>query len=161
MPLPIELSEKLLRLGAAVLAGLIIGLNRDLHGKPAGMRTHGLVALGAALITLESAELMPPGDGSISRTFQGIITGVGFLGAGVILHPAARTFQIQGLTTAASIWVVACIGAACGGGVWVTALLGAVLTLMILVVGGSLERWAEQVFRKKTVTEDGKPKPPE
>jgi putative Mg2+ transporter-C (MgtC) family protein len=154
MPVPIELSEKLLRLGAAVLVGAIVGLNRDLRGKPAGLRTHGLVSVGAALITLASAELMQPGDGGISRTFQGIITGVGFLGAGVILHPLARTSQIQGLTTAASIWVVACIGAACGAGTWVTALLGAAITLVILTLGGWLERAAEKLFRGKAKRAD-------
>jgi putative Mg2+ transporter-C (MgtC) family protein len=149
MPVPIDLTEKLLRLGAAVLVGSIVGLNRDLHGKPAGLRTHALVAVGAALITLASAELMQPGDGSIARTFQGIITGVGFLGAGVILHPSARTSQIHGLTTAASIWVVACIGAGCGAGTWATALLGAAITLVILTLGGWLERGAEELFRRK------------
>jgi putative Mg2+ transporter-C (MgtC) family protein len=149
MPVPIELSEKLLRLGAAVLVGAIVGLNRDLRGKPAGLRTHALVAVGAALITLASAELTQPGDGGISRTFQGIITGVGFLGAGVILHPSTRTSHVHGLTTAASIWVVACIGAGCGAGTWATALLGAAITLAILTIGGWLERGAEKLFRGK------------
>jgi putative Mg2+ transporter-C (MgtC) family protein len=74
---------------------------------------------------------------------------VGFLGAGVILHPSARTSQIHGLTTAASIWVVACIGAACGAGTWVTALLGAAFTLVILTVGGWLERGTERLFLGK------------
>jgi putative Mg2+ transporter-C (MgtC) family protein len=156
MPGPIDLSESLLRLGAAVLVGSIVGLNRDLHGKPAGLRTHALVALGSALITLASAELMQPGDGGIARTFQGIITGVGFLGAGVILHPSARTFQIQGLTTAASIWVVACIGAACGAGTWVIALLGGAFTLLILTLGGRLERSAEQMFGGKRKRPDAR-----
>jgi putative Mg2+ transporter-C (MgtC) family protein len=157
MPVPVTITEQLLRLGAAVLIGSLVGLDRDLSGKPAGMRTHALVALGAALITLVSAELLPPGDGGISRTFQGIITGVGFLGAGVILHPASRTFQVRGLTTAASIWVVACIGAGCGAGTWATALLGGAVTLVILTAGSWVERGAEKLFRRKANRDDDDP----
>jgi putative Mg2+ transporter-C (MgtC) family protein len=149
MAVPIDFSEKALRLGAAVLVGSIVGLNRDLHRKPAGLRTHALVALGAALITLATAELVPPGDAGVARTFQGIITGVGFLGAGVILHPSGRTSQVHGLTTAASIWVVACIGAACGAGTWVTTLLGSAITLAVLTLGGRIEHGAEALFRRK------------
>jgi putative Mg2+ transporter-C (MgtC) family protein len=154
MPVPLDLSEKLLRLGAAVLVGAIVGLNRDLNGKPAGLRTHALVSVGAALITLASAELTQPGDGGLLRTFQGIITGVGFLGAGVILHPSGRSSQVHGLTTAASIWVVACIGAACGAGTWVTVLSGVAVTLVVLTLGGRLERVAEELFRSKAKLPD-------
>jgi putative Mg2+ transporter-C (MgtC) family protein len=99
-----------LRLCVAALAGVALGLNRDLHGKPTGVRTLGLVAIGAALIVLglsrgESADT--------SRVIQGIVTGIGFIGAGVIIRPGQGE-QIQGLTTAACVWVTACFGAACG-----------------------------------------------
>jgi putative Mg2+ transporter-C (MgtC) family protein len=149
VPPPLDLVEKLLRLGAAVLAGVVVGLNRDLHGKPAGVRTHALVALGAALITVVTAELMPASDGGIPHVFQGIITGVGFLGAGVILHREEDGTRVRGLTTAASIWIIACIGAASGAGRWGTVLLGTALTLLVLFAGGGLERLAEKVFTKR------------
>src|SRR5947207_360300 len=113
--------EIALRLGAALLVGTILGLNRELHGKPAGLRTHALVSLGAAVATI--VVLKSP-DGSlatdqnaISRVVQGILTGVGFLGAGVILHDPNG--HISGLTTAATIWICAVLGLVCGLGHWI------------------------------------------
>lgn len=150
----ISWTEEVLRLGAAVLVGAIVGVNRDLHGKPAGVRTHALVALGAALVVAATVELLPQGDGGVSRTFQGIITGVGFLGAGVILHPSGQASRVQGLTTAASIWVTACLGAVCGCGLWQTALLGGSFMLLVLVVGGAIERLAERVFGRTQPSQD-------
>src|SRR5664280_3710697 len=112
-----------IRLGLATLLGAVIGLNRDLHGKPAGLKTHALVSLGAALIVLASIRTSGPKDPTaITRTFQGIITGVGFIGAGVILRPIASE-GVRGLTTASTIWVVACVGSACGAGEWPIAIL--------------------------------------
>ena len=132
--------DAILRLLAAVVAGAAIGVNRDLHGKPAGLRTHGLVALGAAAITLATMRLVALRDpGAVAHTIQGIITGCGFIGAGVILHPAHRR-TIQGLTTAASIWMVACLGATLGAGEWLVAGASAVLTLLVLVFGGPIEQ---------------------
>ena len=130
------LLDTILRLGAALVAGGAIGLNRDLRGKPAGVRTHSLVALGSALITVLLAD---PGDRTaVSRVIQGIITGIGFLGAGVILRrEGGRT--VRGLTTAASIWVVAALGIACGMGQWVPVAVGTGLTLAVLLFGGPLE----------------------
>jgi putative Mg2+ transporter-C (MgtC) family protein len=90
----------ILRLGAAILVGSVIGLNRELHHKPTGMRTLGLVALGSALAVLAVAQ-DPQAD--VSRVIQGVITGVGFLGAGVILHRPTGS-KVHGLTTAAIIW---------------------------------------------------------
>jgi putative Mg2+ transporter-C (MgtC) family protein len=140
--------EVFLRLGLATLIGTVIGLNRDLRGKPAGVRTHSLVALGAALLTLVSLELAWMGDtldkSAVSRTVQGLITGIGFLGAGVILRND-RQQVVHGLTTAATIWLVCCFGMACGLGEWVTALFAAGLTLAVLSFGGSLE----QAFHRK------------
>lgn len=135
--------EVFTRLAVATLIGCIIGLNRDLRGKPAGVRTHSLVALGSALLTIISLELGWFGGtldkSAVSRTIQGLITGIGFLGAGVILRND-RQQVVHGLTTAASIWLVSCFGMACGLGQWITALIAVGLTLLVLLGGGPLER---------------------
>ena len=131
----------LLRLGAAVLIGGAIGLNRDLHHKPTGVRTLGLVALGSALVILAVA-----GDpAAVSRVIQGIITGIGFLGAGVILHRPTGG-KVHGLTTAASIWVTAAMGVLCGIAAWPILVVGALLVLLLLVFGGPVEKWCHHRF---------------
>ncbi|SRR5579872_1255799 len=136
-----DFSEIILRLVAATLMGAAIGLNRDLRGKPTGIRTLGLVALGSALIVLATAELSPPSIAdwsAASRTIQGIITGIGFLGAGVIIRDQ-QSDQIRGLTTAACIWLTSCIGIICGLGAWKAALVALPLVFVILTVGGPIE----------------------
>ena len=158
---PTSLMEVLTRLGMALLLAGILGLNRDLHNKPAGLRTHGLVALGSALITVVSLQLAPVGPGpgdAVIRIIQGVITGIGFLGGGVILH-GSRTGDVHGLTTAASLWLVAGIGVACGAGLWPTALLTAGLALIVLVVGGRLERAAHRLLGRADPP-DSRPGPP-
>ncbi|HEU4587379.1 MAG TPA: MgtC/SapB family protein [Gemmatimonadales bacterium] len=135
------LLQILLRLIAAIVVGGAIGLNRDLREKPAGVRTHALVALGSALLVVLGERLSGDTTGEIqlvSRTVQGIITGIGFLGAGVILHPGNG--RIRGLTTAATIWVTAALGIACGVGEWKLAGLATALTFVVLLSGGSVER---------------------
>ena len=130
-------SDAALRFAAAVLVGGAIGLNRDLRGKPAGVRTHALVALGAALLTVVASESADPA--AVSRVMQGIITGIGFIGAGVILH-RNNGKSVRGLTTAATIWIVATLGIACGSAAWVPVALGTGSTLLVLVLGGPVER---------------------
>ena len=104
-----------LRLGAAVLAGALIGLDREVRNKPAGLRTMALVSLGAAVFVVATASAATVD--STSRVIQGVITGVGFLGAGSIIR--GRTEEsVRGLTTAASIWLAAAVGVACGLGLW-------------------------------------------
>ena len=125
-----------LRLGAATLVGVLLGLNRDLHGKPTGVRTLGLVCLGSALAVL-SIHVVTGADAS--RVIQGIVTGVGFLGAGVIIR-SEKGHHVHGLTTAACVWVTACIGAACAIAQWQIVVMGIVLVLVILVFGGPFER---------------------
>ena len=128
-----------LRLGSAMLIGGAIGLNRDLHHKPTGMRTLGLVALGSTLAVLAVA-----GDpAAVSRVVQGIITGIGFLGAGVILHRPTGG-KVHGLTTAASIWVTAALGVLCGMGAWPILVVGVSLVLLLLVFGGPFEKWCHK-----------------
>src|SRR6185295_9046623 len=135
--------EPILRLLAAVIAGAGLGVDRELREKPAGLRTHALVALGSALITVLSVELVQVGPkldaGAVSRTIQGVITGIGFLGAGVILRNQSGE-SVHGLTTAASIWVVASLGVACGLGQLPLAFSTLGIALLVLNLGGPLER---------------------
>jgi putative Mg2+ transporter-C (MgtC) family protein len=142
--------ETALRLGAALLVGTILGLNRELHGKPAGLRTHALVSLGAALAVIM---ILRSPDGSlsadsnaVSRVIQGILTGVGFLGAGVILHDPNG--HISGLTTAATIWICAVLGLVCGLGHWVALGTSIILIGISLIFGRPLERVAERLFKR-------------
>jgi putative Mg2+ transporter-C (MgtC) family protein len=135
-------TDVLVRLVAATLIGAALGLNREIRGKPAGLRTHAMVALGTALVTLTGIELAGhDGDfdsDSVSRVIQGITAGIGFLGGGTILKSDSGE-QISGLTTAASLWVVACLGIACGVGLWQMALVALTLALFVLILGESLE----------------------
>lgn len=132
------------RLGAATLLGAIIGLNRQMKHKPAGLRTHALVSLGAAvmvaLVLWNGGANTQAHTDALSRAVQGILTGIGFLGAGVIMRsPTGQT--VRGLTTAASIWLAACVGAACGAAAWSIGLASFVLVMLVLLTGGPLERW--------------------
>jgi len=141
--------EIIIRLTAATLLGGVLGLNRELKSKPAGLRTHALVALGAALATLVTIQFVGDIDrGAITRTIQGIIAGVGFLGGGAILRAKDRD-EVTGLTTAASIWLVAALGVACGGGFWISSLVSVVLALLVLVVGRPIEAFVHRKFVAK------------
>jgi putative Mg2+ transporter-C (MgtC) family protein len=128
--------EILLRLGVAAVIGSVIGINREMHHKSAGFRTIAIVCVGTALTVLVA------GSGSDtaapSRVMQGVVTGIGFLGGGVIVHHA-RLDAVEGLTTAASIWTAAGLGAACGMGYWEPALIGGLLIMGLLVIGGRVE----------------------
>ena len=109
--------EVFLRLGAAVGAGALIGLDRELRHKPAGLRTLALVSLGSAVFVLETVDPAAVHPDATSRVIQGVVTGVGFLGAGSIIRGADEG-TVRGLTTAASIWLAAATGVACGLANW-------------------------------------------
>ena len=112
----LDWTEIILRLCVAALAGGAIGLNRDLHGKPIGLKTLSLVSLATAmLLTLVHSDDVRIVSDAGSRVVQGIVTGIGFLGAGVIVH-AGGHFRVRGLTSAACTWLAACIGIVCGLG---------------------------------------------
>jgi|SRR4051812_43331256 putative Mg2+ transporter-C (MgtC) family protein len=129
--------EMFIRLLAAVLAGGAIGLNRELHSKQTGVRTLGLVSLGAAAATVAAAEY---GDGAgATRVMQGILTGIGFLGAGVIIRPAEGS-HIHGLTTAACTWVTACVGVICAVADTRLIVITLVLAFVVLIWGGPFEK---------------------
>ncbi|MBX6312246.1 MAG: MgtC/SapB family protein [Isosphaeraceae bacterium] len=119
------------RLLIATLLGGLLGYERQRRGRPAGMRTHMLVALGAAFYMLV-AEQSGMSLRDLSRVLQGLLTGIGFLGAGVILKTEPRR-EVRGLTTAAGLWLTAALGMAAGLGRLSLAILGAVLALIILV----------------------------
>lgn len=143
--------ETALRLGAALILGSVFGLNRELHGKPAGLRTHALVCLGAAVATIivlksPTASLVAADQNAVGRVVQGILTGVGFLGAGVILRDPAG--HVTGLTTAATIWMCAVLGIVCGLGYWVILGITVALTAVTLLLGRPLERLAEKLFHR-------------
>lgn len=148
----LSFTDILVRLAAATVIGGMLGLNREIRGKPAGLRTHALVALGTALVTLTGVALAGH-DGefdsnSVSRIIQGIAAGIGFLGGGTILKSDSGE-QISGLTTAASLWVVACLGITCGVGLWGTALVALGLALFVLIAGEAVERVLHRLLGNK------------
>ena len=137
MPDSRQILRVVIRLLAAILLGAIIGAQREHTGKPAGMRTHMLVALGAALFMLAPAEA-GMGSSDLSRVIQGLATGIGFIGGGAILKLSEQR-EIQGLTSAAAIWMTAAVGVAVGLGRLGLALLSVVLTWFILAIVGKIE----------------------
>jgi putative Mg2+ transporter-C (MgtC) family protein len=133
-----QFARIIIRLLVAMLLGAIVGVQREQTGKPAGLRTHMLVALGAALFVVSSAESgMTSAD--LSRVIQGLATGIGFIGGGAILKLSEER-DIRGLTSAAGIWMTAAIGVAAGlGRIWM-AIMSALLTWFILAVVDKIER---------------------
>ena len=125
-----QVTQMTVRLLLAALCGGLLGFERERAGKEAGLRTHILVALGAAFFVLIPQQAgVSPGD--MSRVLQGIITGIGFIGAGTILKISERG-EVRGLTTAAGIWLTAAVGIAAGLGREASALLGTTLALVVL-----------------------------
>jgi putative Mg2+ transporter-C (MgtC) family protein len=124
VPGPGQTFVVIVRIVAAALLGAVIGGERELEGKAAGLRTHMLVALGAALFVIASREAgLRPGE--LASVVQGVAAGIGFIGAGTILKLAERG-EIKGLTTAASIWMTAAVGIAAGiGPLWIPVLAAA------------------------------------
>ena len=129
LPDAAEVTRVMVRLLLAALLGGIVGYEREHKGKAAGLRTHMLVAMGAALFVLVP-ERGGMGIADMSRVIQGVVAGVGFLGAGAIIKRHSEE-QVQGLTTAAGIWMTAAIGVACGLGREAIALLAIVILVML------------------------------
>jgi putative Mg2+ transporter-C (MgtC) family protein len=141
-----QLERVLLRVIAATLLGALVGFEREKAGKPAGFRTHILVCLGTAIVVLACAGSRMDMDG-LSRVIQGIVTGIGFIGAGSILKISEQR-DIQGLTTAAGLWMTAAIGIACGLGTIGLALIATAMTLIVLWVMRVMEARAVAVAEK-------------
>lgn len=158
--LTVEYADQLdmtLRLFAATVAGMVIGLNRDIHNKPIGMRTLGLVSLGSAIVILSGSvyEGLHFGQDAVSRVVQGILTGLGFLGAGAILR-GKHGQEVQGLTTASTVWIAAALGVTAGLGAWFITIAGTLVTLFLLTAGKALEQRLIRVFSDENgSSEDG------
>jgi putative Mg2+ transporter-C (MgtC) family protein len=140
--------EALLRLFAAVLAGAAVGFDRELRNKPAGLRTHILISLAAALFTLITFELHHAVVSNNARTtadpiriIEAVTAGVAFLAAGAIIQSRGN---VRGLTTGANMWLAGALGVACGAGDYTLAVFGTVFALIVLVVLGRLEHRARK-----------------
>lgn len=147
METELPLTELALRLGAASLAGMVIGVEREWRQKPAGLRTHMLVSLAAAAFTIisfelyhTSLEISDRSSGDPIRVIEGVVAGVAFLGAGVIIQSRG---DVRNLTTGATIWMSGATGLACGGGFYVVAGLLVALALVILVALGLIQAKAK------------------
>lgn len=145
------------RLLAATVAGGLIGLERSYHGRPAGFRTHTLVCVASSLLMLVTMYQAKWFAGAPldtvrvdpTRMAQGVMTGIGFLGAGVIMREG---LTVRGLTTAASIWITAAIGILAGTGLYSAVLIGSVITIGILTVFRKAETWMpSQIFANNTI----------
>tara|TARA_R110000787_G_scaffold115205_1_gene225132 strand:- start:900 stop:1403 length:504 start_codon:yes stop_codon:yes gene_type:complete len=144
MDMQLSIDTIVVRLFLAIVLAMLIGWERENQDKPAGLRTHMLVGLGSAafflifiefaLGPLKEAEGISPDP---TRVFQGVVTGIGFLGAGAIIQGSGN---VKGLTTGAGIWVAGGIGLACGGGYFVIATIVTLFTLLILAVVGRVEK---------------------
>jgi putative Mg2+ transporter-C (MgtC) family protein len=130
------------RMMIAMILGAVIGAQREATGKPAGLRTHMLVAMGGALFVLAPVQSGMDLDG-MSRVIQGIVTGIGFIGGGAILKLQEQR-AIEGLTTAAGIWITAAVGIAAGLGRWGLAVVSTILAWVTLSLIGRIEAWMNQ-----------------
>jgi putative Mg2+ transporter-C (MgtC) family protein len=143
-----HLAIVLIRVIAAILIGALIGLQRERARKPAGLRTHMLVSLGTTVVVLACSSSGMDMSG-LSRVVQGVVTGIGFVGAGSILKLSEQR-DVKGLTTAAGLWLTGAIGVAVGLGSLGIALLGTAFTLIVLGLIGAIEARIEKRFEDRT-----------
>jgi len=136
---PVE-TEMLIKLVVSAVLGLLIGFEREVHRKPAGMRTHSLVCIGSTLFTIISINVI---GGEPSRIAAGIVTGIGFLGAGIIFRSESK---LKGITTAAELWVLASIGLAVGIGFYFAALVTTLIVIFILIPMKYVEKEAKEAL---------------
>ena len=129
----------------AVLLGAMIGLEREISGKAAGLRTNLLICLGASVFTIISREMAAGIDSTITRIAAQIVTGVGFLGAGAIIQDRRG---VHGLTTAATIWLVASIGMACGAQFYKLAIVSSLIAIGTLIGLGKISKSLDQRLKK-------------
>jgi len=146
MPLlvPRNLGEMAIRLAVALLIGAVIGLERESRDKAAGVRTYALVSFNVAFLVLVSSQISVAQQSSqvLDRIIQGIVIGIGFIGSGMIVHHSrslAEESSVEGLTSAATVWITAALAIAAGCGLWQLAMIGAGFSLLILRVFKQLE----------------------
>ncbi len=144
-----QIHEMIFRLGLSTLLGAVLGIDRDLHRKPAGLRVLAMVALGACGVIMASITFdHSTGDGLL-RAVQGVLTGIGFLGAGVIMHAQGKD-EVHGLTTAATIWISAIVGVICGAGQFLLAITVFAIAWFLLIGG----RWIEWRIIRWTIAHE-------
>lgn len=167
--MPITEPDIILRLVAATAAGALIGFDRDSRDKPAGMRTLGLVSLGAAVTALAAMTLAFDGQPDaqtdaasrvLQGAIQGVIAGVGFIGAGLMLRDSRDPGNVLGVTTAATVWTSAAIGLACGLGAWRVALTAMALIVVLFFVVKPVERWILAKLGRPDAPADDRDDPP-
>jgi putative Mg2+ transporter-C (MgtC) family protein len=141
--------DDLARIGAAALLGGAIGLEREWHGHWAGLRTHIMVAIGAAIFVIGGTTAHGQGVDGPSRVIQGVASGIGFLGAGTILKLGEK-MEIKGLTTASSIWLAAALGIAAGLAEYALAVASAAISLFVLGVLGPIEKFFERRHKSRS-----------
>jgi putative Mg2+ transporter-C (MgtC) family protein len=145
-------SEAFIQLVVALVLGMLLGVQRKLAGKTAGMRTYGLVSMGACLFVVTSTfmvqELSVDGTAEIMRVVAGVISGIGFIGAGIIFK-GGYLGAVTGITTAAGLWVVAGIGVAVGFKLYALSAFATILTLLAFTIFWYLEREVEEVVHKE------------
>lgn len=153
------------RLTLALVVGCLLGLDRQQGGKSAGIRTFMLVSMGAAMFVMiplqADGESPYAATNALSRTIQGVTTGVGFIGGGMILQQSQREpgrLEVKGLTTAATIWVAAGLGAAIGCGLWQMSLIGAIWTLVTLSGVKKIQKSVSSRFKHHKNEKTEKPK---
>jgi putative Mg2+ transporter-C (MgtC) family protein len=148
--------EVILRVGLATLAGGLVGVNRDMHHKPIGLRTLGLVSLGCCLLVMAVTQYAIVNhfnnSDAASRVTQGIISGIGFLGAGVIMRSSDQS-HVYGLTTAAAIVTVAALGVACALADWPLLIVGFAATLFLLATCSPIEEWVQRQVDRRVARE--------
>jgi putative Mg2+ transporter-C (MgtC) family protein len=137
--------ENVISIILAVVLGGAVGLEREIKGKFAGLRTNTLICLGAAVFTIISKQMGGGQESSLTRIAAGVVAGVGFLGAGAIIQDRGG---IHGLTSAATIWIVASIGMACGAGFLLLAATSTITALIVLTGLTPLEKWVGSLRRK-------------
>ena len=137
--------DDLLGIILAVVFGAAIGLEREISGKAAGLRTNVLICLGAAVFTIISKQMAAGTGDSLTRIAAGVVAGVGFLGAGAVIVDRGG---VHGLTTAATIWLVASIGMACGTGFYSLAVISTFIAILVLMGLGQLEKSLRRYGRK-------------
>jgi putative Mg2+ transporter-C (MgtC) family protein len=136
------IGELALPLIASIILGGLLGIEREIKGHWAGLRTHIMVSMGAALFILIGVRLDESRTVDLSRIIQGIATGIGFIGAGTIVKLTEK-MEVRGLTTASSVWLAAAVGTACGVGAYALAAMGAVFSVIVLTTLRRVERHLE------------------